>query len=528
MVARRRRRRPAAGPLDTKVDETDDFGRFGARFLLKDCYTGLSWTCELILDYSSDQLNRTGIAVSRREAIEALGVRYTHNGRPGTAVRERLGAVGVPEDPMNPVSTFASDEDALQHAVELTREASRQEVLAASLELAPYQGAWRVWLGRHWNPARRWFREDLSAVAILERRIAAAGKMVTGASMVSIERLDDVICIPATLAAGTAVFAVDTSGFPRSPVTLQPMIISEVHYLETPGHPLFHVVPRYKIDGMPGYYAYDHVEADEEAMSSPSSRGPTMYLDEDAAKARVSMFVNAVREMLDRGAQPAIMLPPPPPTLPVIAAQTAVPMALLQNSEAVLIEQPTMPPTEVVGIEAPVIAGFDDVTIDVEFEVHEVATAASSGGLVDKEAAVDVPLGDLPDTQAPCGEIASADYAPFTDLVATDIDDEVEAEPIHVPAVAPVEDRLEALPLAAVDKPSRGLGAFLRLIGGEKAKSAVVAGPPAPLVAVSQPEPLVASGGEFSRFAASGVKIRRWDNADGRESLARIALETLA
>lgn len=450
-------------------------------------------------------MNRSGIAVARRDVINALGVRYTHSGKPGDPVRERLGALGVPDDPLYPVRTFATDEEALVYAVNLTRETARKDLVEASDELDSFRGSWRLWLARNWKLARLRYGSDLAAAAILEARITAARKAINGGSFVSVERLDETICLPATLTAGTPVFAVDTSGFPGKPVTLEQTVINEVHFLETPGHPLFHAVARYKIAGRQGYYAYDHVDTDEVALSSPSSTGPTMYLDAEVAQREVTTFVEGVKDMLELSARPTMLL-----------------------------TGPAAPVTEVIALQAPervegtVENGDIEVPYEIDAEPAVIELSETVTHAIEPDHDEDDLLAELQATPAiePSEVVEAASEPPSGHDAEVRGNDRAEPGTSEgVPADAAVlllpDHRTERqAPEPQAGPKASGILQFFKRIGAGPQIDATEVEPDVPIEVGDGP-------GEFSRFAENGIKIRRWDNASGQESLARIALESL-
>lgn len=265
--------------------------------------------------------------VPRADAVEALGICYSHHGSWRDPVIEHLGLDTQNADPLVPRKLFANELEAIEHVVGLAKSDAEQRSLQLRESLDSPVIKLRLWLARNWDEARRRENGLLATHAIVTSNLEECQRILKEGAPVRVRRLPDILSLPAILIVGTPVWVFDKASFPEREPSVRQDTIASVQFFEAGADPAFDLVVRYRLNSAGGLFAYDHADRQSEYLTSGSA-DVRACLTEACAERDLALFAHQVRGMLDRaGAVP--LLPPPtslqeaPELLPYVVEATA-------------------------------------------------------------------------------------------------------------------------------------------------------------------------------------------------------------
>lgn len=261
----------------------------------------------------SSKLQAAGrpIEIDREMAMAEFGVTYVHAGSYADPILEIIGRHGPETLPDRSDGIFFTKEaDAIRYVRELARRHAERELALASTKR--FGDRIQLLMALQFPFLRKRYGAAVVITQINRDRRTRARRLLSEGFTPVIERLPDMLRLPAVLATGATVFSVDAS----HPLTVPPRIeerqIASRHAIPASGAP-FDAVLRYKITETPGLAAFDTVSRTERQFQRYPD-GIEVFLTRKAAEEfldgicrRVQRSLSAMRlSIAGRDAAPAL------------------------------------------------------------------------------------------------------------------------------------------------------------------------------------------------------------------------------
>lgn len=278
------------------------------------------------------------IEIDREMAMAEFGVTYVHAGSYAEPIQEIIGRHGPETLPDRSDGIFFTCEaDATRHVRELARRHAERELALASTRTVGDR--MQLWMALQFPFLRKRYGAAVVITQINRDRRTRARRLLSEGFTPAVDRLPDMLRLPAVLATGATVFSVDASHPLTSPPRIEERQIASRHAIPASGNP-FDAVIRYRVTDTPGLAAFDTVSRVERQLQRYPD-GIEIFLTRKAAEE----FLDGICRRVQRSLSAMRLSIAGRDTAPALSGEKAVlALGVLDHSDECAVSGQRHPP----------------------------------------------------------------------------------------------------------------------------------------------------------------------------------------